>query len=80
MGNYFRPSAPFTGGTVSGDTYFLQNLSARTYYSASTPLDIIIDNIASKFSNQVFIEVQETPVLFQTIQQPIFVQILPQNE
>ena len=50
MGNYFRPSAPFTGGTVSGDTYFLQNLSARTYYSASTPLDIIIDNIASKYS------------------------------
>ncbi len=50
MGNYFRPNAPFTGGTVSGDTYFLGNLSAGTYYSANTPLDVIIDNIASKYS------------------------------
>jgi hypothetical protein len=33
----------------------------------------------NKFSNQVYIEVQETPLLFQTMQQPIFVQILPQN-
>jgi hypothetical protein len=50
MGIYFRPSAPFTGGTVSGDTYFLGNLSAGTIYSANTPLDLIIDSIASKYS------------------------------
>jgi hypothetical protein len=33
----------------------------------------------NRISNQVYIEVQETPLLFQTMQQPIFVQILPQN-
>jgi len=36
MGMYFRPSAPFTGGTVSGDTNFLGSLSAGTIYSGTT--------------------------------------------
>ena len=53
-------------------------------YDMLSPIKKIINyfrfKLDAKFSNQVFIEVQETPVLFQTIQQPIFVQILPQNE
>jgi len=52
-------------------------------YSPSAPIKNIINyfrfKLDAKFSNQVFIEVQETPLLFQTMQQPIFVQILPQN-
>ncbi len=52
-------------------------------YTPSAPIKNIINyfrfKLDAKFSNQVFIEVQETPILFQTMQQPIFVQILPQN-
>lgn len=52
-------------------------------YNSSSPTKKIINyfrfKLDAKFSNQVFIEVQETPILFQTMQQPIFVQILPQN-
>jgi hypothetical protein len=52
-------------------------------YNLSSPLKKIINyfrfKLDAKFSNQVFIEVQETPLLFQTMQQPIFVQIIPQN-
>jgi len=57
--------------------------NAEIKYDLSSPLKTIVNyfrfKLDAKFSNQVFIEVQETPLLFQTMQQPIFVQILPQN-
>lgn len=50
-GNYFQPIKReflnLSGGTVTGDTLFTQNLSASTYYSGSTPLENIIYNIST---------------------------------
>ena len=40
----------FSGGTVSGNTNFLNSLSATTYYSGSTLLETIIDNIVAEHS------------------------------
>lgn len=47
-GSYFQPIKReflnLSGGTVTGDTLFTQNLTASTYYSGNTSLeDIIID-------------------------------------
>jgi hypothetical protein len=54
-GNYFNPIKReflnLSGGTVSGSTLFSQNLSASTYYSGSTPLENIIQNIATNTTN-----------------------------
>lgn len=54
MGVYIIPNPKnflaLSGGTVSGDTYFSQNLSATTYFSGSTPLETTIYNIASTFA------------------------------
>jgi len=45
-GSYFQPIKReflnLSGGTVTGDTLFTQNLSASTYYSGATPLEEII--------------------------------------
>jgi hypothetical protein len=61
----------------------IYQLRWKIKYDLSSPLKTIVNyfrfKLDAKFSNQVFIEVQETPLLFQTMQQPIFVQILPQN-
>lgn len=50
-GNYFQPIKReflnLSGGTVTGDTIFTQNLSATTYYSGSTNLEDLIYGIAS---------------------------------
>jgi hypothetical protein len=50
-GNYFQPIKReflnLSGGTVTGDTLFTQNLSASTYYSGATPLESIIYNIST---------------------------------
>jgi hypothetical protein len=35
VGNYFRLIPPFTGGTVSGDTFFLGSVSSNTFFSNS---------------------------------------------
>jgi hypothetical protein len=35
VGNYFRPIPPFTGGTVSGDTFFLGSVSSGTFFANS---------------------------------------------
>lgn len=40
-----------SGGTVTGDTIFTQNLSASTYYSGATPLEEIIYNISTQVSS-----------------------------
>ena len=53
-GSYFQPIKReflnLSGGTVTGDTLFAQNLSATTYYSGGTPLEEVIANIASNTS------------------------------
>ncbi len=53
-GNYFQPIKReflnLSGGTVTGNTLFTQNLSATTYYSGSTPLEQIIVNLATSSS------------------------------
>jgi hypothetical protein len=41
----------FTGGTVSGNTNFSSNISGATYFSGSTPLTTIIQNIASQYAS-----------------------------
>lgn len=50
-GNYFQPIKReflnLSGGTVTGNTLFTQNLSASTYYSGSTPLEAIIIDLAT---------------------------------
>jgi hypothetical protein len=50
-GSYFQPIKReflnLSGGTVTGDTLFAQNLSATTFYSGSTNLEQIIANIAT---------------------------------
>ncbi len=46
-----------TGGTVSGDTYFSESLSADTIFSGSTNLEQVIYNISSVYSGaSVFIQ------------------------
>ncbi len=40
-----------SGGTVTGNTVFTQNLTATTYYSGSTPLQTAIYNIVNQFSS-----------------------------
>lgn len=46
MGVYIIPNPKnflaLSGGTVSGDTYFSQNLSAATYFSGSTDISLLI--------------------------------------
>jgi hypothetical protein len=37
-----------SGGTVSGDTLFEYNLTASTYYSGATPLELIIQNFITE--------------------------------
>ncbi|GIV43985.1 MAG: hypothetical protein KatS3mg035_1108 [Bacteroidia bacterium] len=53
-GNYFQPIKReflnLSGGTVTGNTIFTQNLSATTYYSGNTPLEEIIVDLASNYS------------------------------
>jgi len=50
-GSYFQPIKReflnLSGGTVTGDTLFTQNLSATTFYSGDTNLEQIIANIAT---------------------------------
>ncbi len=41
---------PLSGGTVSGNTLFSNNLSATTYYSGSTPLQQVIYNLINQSS------------------------------
>ncbi|MEK6829391.1 MAG: hypothetical protein AABY15_04635 [Nanoarchaeota archaeon] len=40
-----------SGGTVSGNTLFSLNLSATTFFSGSTDLEVIISNIANKLED-----------------------------
>jgi hypothetical protein len=42
-----------SGGTVSGDTNFSANLSATTFFSAGTPLETIIQNLAGAGSGDI---------------------------
>ena len=41
--------ASFTGGTITGNTNFVANLSGETFYSGSTPLTIVIENLISEY-------------------------------
>ena len=45
MGNYIKSTPAFSGGTVSGNTEFVGDLSGATFYSGSTPLTQIIENL-----------------------------------
>lgn len=49
-GSYFQPIKReflnLSGGTVTGNTLFTQNLSATTFYSGSTPLEQIIVDLS----------------------------------
>ncbi len=54
MGIYIIPSPTnflsLSGGTVTGNTFFSNSLSATTYYSGSTSLEAIIQNLSSTYS------------------------------
>ena len=54
-GIYYQPIRRIflnlSGGTVTGDTIFTQNLSASTYYSGATPLEQIIYSISNQVSS-----------------------------
>lgn len=59
-GMYFNPLRRIflnlSGGTVTGDTVFTQNLSANTFYSAGTNLGTVIYNIATEIGNFTYIQ------------------------
>ena len=85
VGNYYSQGIYYVN--IDADKYDADNiyqLHWKIIYNLSSSEKTIINyfrfKLDAKFSNQVFVEVQETPLLFQTMQQPIFVQILPQNE
>jgi hypothetical protein len=54
MGNYFIPISPFSGGTVTGDTYFSSSLSAATFYSGGTQLENIFYDITTGATSNIY--------------------------